>query len=162
MNEFEFLKARRAAELPVFSSVLDALPADRWEYTPHERSPSARQIVWTLTLEMKACVAMVDDGSLEWKHVDAPKDVALIKRAFADAYAELDQRLAALDAASLPKPARILAGGKVMRERPLGEFLWFFFFDAIHHRGQLSTYIRPMGGSVPAIYGPSGDAPQAT
>jgi len=27
----------------------------------------------------------------------------------------------------------------------------------IHHRGQLSSYIRPMGGKVPGIYGPSGD-----
>jgi uncharacterized damage-inducible protein DinB len=34
----------------------------------------------------------------------------------------------------------------------------FILFDAIHHRGQLSTYIRPMGGQVPAIYGPSGDS----
>lgn len=29
--------------------------------------------------------------------------------------------------------------------------------DAIHHRGQLSVYLRPMGGKVPAIYGPSAD-----
>jgi uncharacterized damage-inducible protein DinB len=29
--------------------------------------------------------------------------------------------------------------------------------DGIHHRGQLSTYLRPMGGKVPAIYGPSAD-----
>jgi uncharacterized damage-inducible protein DinB len=27
----------------------------------------------------------------------------------------------------------------------------------VHHRGQLSTYLRPMGGKVPAIYGPSAD-----
>jgi len=37
--------------------------------------------------------------------------------------------------------------------------LWIALFDAVHHRGQLSTYIRPMGGKVPSIYGPSGDAP---
>jgi uncharacterized damage-inducible protein DinB len=30
---------------------------------------------------------------------------------------------------------------------------------SIHHRGQLSTYIRPMGGKVPAIYGGSADEP---
>ena len=28
---------------------------------------------------------------------------------------------------------------------------------SVHHRGQLSTYLRPMGGKVPGIYGPSGD-----
>jgi uncharacterized damage-inducible protein DinB len=39
----------------------------------------------------------------------------------------------------------------------LGDMLWGLLFDMIHHRGQLSTYIRPMGGKVPAIYGPSAD-----
>jgi uncharacterized damage-inducible protein DinB len=29
---------------------------------------------------------------------------------------------------------------------------------SIHHRGQLSAYLRPMGGKVPSIYGPSGDS----
>ena len=50
-------------------------------------------------------------------------------------------------------------GDKLYMEQPLGTFLWYFFFDAIHHRGQLSTYIRPMGGKGPSIYGPSGDDP---
>jgi len=34
---------------------------------------------------------------------------------------------------------------------------WGFLFDAIHHRGQLSTYLRAMGAKVPSIYGPSAD-----
>jgi uncharacterized damage-inducible protein DinB len=34
---------------------------------------------------------------------------------------------------------------------------WGFLLDLIHHRGQLSTYLRPMGSTVPAIYGPSAD-----
>lgn len=50
-------------------------------------------------------------------------------------------------------------GGQHIMDQPLGEFLWYLFFDAIHHRRQLSTYIRPMGGKVPQIYGPSGDDP---
>jgi uncharacterized damage-inducible protein DinB len=37
------------------------------------------------------------------------------------------------------------------------EMAWGFLFDAIHHRGQLSTYIRAVGGKVPAIYGGSAD-----
>ncbi len=32
---------------------------------------------------------------------------------------------------------------------------------SIHHRGQLSTYLRPMGGKVPAIYGESYDSAEA-
>jgi uncharacterized damage-inducible protein DinB len=45
----------------------------------------------------------------------------------------------------------------MVSEQPVSEFLWMIFFDAIHHRGQLTTYLRPMGSKVPAIYGPSGD-----
>jgi uncharacterized damage-inducible protein DinB len=161
MNDLEFLKARRAAEFSAFKSVLDALPPDRWDYTPHERSPSARQIAWTLALETRACSAMVDAGRVEWRPVDPPAEAEAAKGAFDEAYKGLDERLARLDDQAWHKGVSLLAGGKVVREWPLGEFLWFFFFDAIHHRGQLSTYIRPMGGKVPAIYGPSGDAAAA-
>jgi len=34
---------------------------------------------------------------------------------------------------------------------------WGYLLDMIHHRGQLSAYLRPMGVKVPAIYGPSAD-----
>jgi uncharacterized damage-inducible protein DinB len=43
---------------------------------------------------------------------------------------------------------------------PVLQFLWFLLFDHIHHRGQLSLYLR-MVGKVPAIHGPSGDEPWA-
>jgi uncharacterized damage-inducible protein DinB len=49
--------------------------------------------------------------------------------------------------------------GKVAWEAPLGDMMWSFLFDAIHHRGQLSSDLRPMGGKVPSIYGPSADDP---
>jgi DinB family len=45
-----------------------------------------------------------------------------------------------------------------LAEHPAGTFLWLSLFDAIHHRGQLTACLRPMGGKVPAIYGPSADA----
>jgi len=39
------------------------------------------------------------------------------------------------------------------------DMAWGMLFDAIHHRGQLSTYLRAMGAKVPSIYGPSADEP---
>ena len=44
-------------------------------------------------------------------------------------------------------------------EDALSQMVWGFLFDAIHHRGQISTYLRPMGSKVPSIYGPSADDP---
>jgi uncharacterized damage-inducible protein DinB len=58
------------------------------------------------------------------------------------------------------RPAWLTRGDQeiVLRDS-VGGLLWTALFDAVHHRGQLSTYIRPMGGKVPSIYGPSADAP---
>ena len=39
----------------------------------------------------------------------------------------------------------------------LENMFWGYLFDMVHHRGQLSAYLRPMGGKVPSIYGPSAD-----
>ena len=44
-------------------------------------------------------------------------------------------------------------------DRPAAPLAWSFLFDIVHHRGQISTYLRPMGSTVPQIYGPSGDEP---
>jgi uncharacterized damage-inducible protein DinB len=44
-----------------------------------------------------------------------------------------------------------------MWDLPAHQFLPLSLMHAIHHRGQLSSYLRPMGGKVPSIYGPSGD-----
>jgi uncharacterized damage-inducible protein DinB len=52
----------------------------------------------------------------------------------------------------------MLVNGEDMWKTTKGEMAWGFIFDLIHHRGQLATYIRPMGGKVPAIYGPSADS----
>jgi len=37
-------------------------------------------------------------------------------------------------------------------------FLAMTIKHSVHHRGQLSTYLRAMGGKVPGIYGPSADS----
>jgi len=44
-------------------------------------------------------------------------------------------------------------------EVPLADFVEFMLGDQIHHRGQLSVYLRMAGGKVPSIYGPSADEP---
>jgi len=49
------------------------------------------------------------------------------------------------------------AGTRIALEWPAGDIIWLFHFDEIHHRCQLSTYLRPMGAKVPSIYGASGD-----
>jgi uncharacterized damage-inducible protein DinB len=158
MTILEFLRNRRKAEYSVFENVLKAMPTGRFDYRPHERSASAAEIVWTLVHETKACCELVDIGQFNWVAETPPDDAEVIVSAFQKHYAELDDRIDRMDESAWQKKARLLIEGKLFREAPVGEFLWYIFFDAIHHRGQLSTYIRPMGGQVPSIYGPSGDS----
>jgi uncharacterized damage-inducible protein DinB len=159
MSTREFLESRHKAEYPTFVKVLKALPKERFNYRPHERSPSAAEIVWTLARETKASCDLIDHGRVNWTAEPAPADPQAILSAFEKHYAALDDRIKRLSDGGWQAKAELLIDGQRYREAPVGEFLWYIFFDAIHHRGQLSTYIRPMGGQVPSIYGPSGDDP---
>jgi uncharacterized damage-inducible protein DinB len=155
----EFLESRRKAEYPAFVNVLKAMPTDRFDYRPHERSPSAAEIVWTLARETQACCALIDEGRINWTTVAAPADPDAIISEFHKQYEALSERIRRLSDSGWQNKAQLLIDGTLHREAPVGDLLWYIFFDAIHHRGQLSTYIRPMGGQVPSIYGPSGDDP---
>ena len=157
MSTRQFFLERRKAELPVFLKVLRALPADRLDYRPHERSPSAEQLVWTLANELRSCVEAATEGRTEWRIEPAPGLDQMLE-IFEQTYQELIRIVEAMDDQAWERPAQFFFNGKMVSEQPVSQFLWMILFDAIHHRGQISTYLRPMGGTVPAIYGPSADS----
>lgn len=156
MSTRQFFLERRKSELPVFLKVLRALPADRLTYRPHERSPSAEQLVWTLTNELRSCVQAARQGRAEWRMEPAPNLATMIGM-FEQNYQELTRAVEEMGDDAWDRPAQFFFNGKMVSEQPVSQFLWMILFDAIHHRGQLSAYLRPMGGTVPAIYGPSAD-----
>lgn len=157
MTSREFYLQRRQVEQPIFLRVLGALPADRIEYKPHERSPSAKDVLWTLTKELKSCIDVVSERKASWNAQPAPSYDEMVQL-FEQWSNELSERVGKMDDASWNGVAQFYVNGKVVSEQPIGQFLWYIHFDAIHHRGQLSAYLRPMGGKVPAIYGPSADS----
>ena len=157
MDDREFFLKHRKTEKDAFLNVIRALPADKVDYKPHERSPSAREILTTLVFEHQACADLVAKGRAEW----SPSPAASVEEAarnFEARWDDLTRKVEGLDEAGWTKKGDFYMGGKKVMETPVGEFLWFCLFDAIHHRGQLAAYIRPMGGKVPAIYGPSADS----
>ena len=100
---------------------------------------------------------LVDDRKVEWSEPKPSGGLAAAATALQQSQAQLSERLSKLDSKAWARKAQFFMGGKVAWEAPLGEMLWSILFDAVHHRGQLSVYIRPMGGKVPSIYGPSAD-----
>ena len=157
-NVREYYQECFKSEKPTFIRVMKAVPVDQGGYRPHPRSTSAGDLVWLLASELHDACELVDRGEVSYVARPAPA-VAESVAAFERNAEELEKRVATLDDARWDGKARFLVDGSVAWETSLGGMLFGFLFDAIHHRGQLSSYLRPMGAKVPSIYGPSADDP---
>jgi hypothetical protein len=129
MTVREFLESRHKAEHPVFVKVLKALPKDRFDYRPHERSPSAAEVVWTLAREAKACCDLIDSGQVNWTAEPPPADPEAILSAFQTHYAALDERIGRLSESCWQNKAKLFIDGQLFRQAPVGDFLWYLFFE---------------------------------
>jgi uncharacterized damage-inducible protein DinB len=157
-NVREYFKECFETEKPKFIRVMRAVPPDQAAYRPHARSTSAADLVWLLASELRDACELADSGEVHYAARPA-LGVAESIAAYEKNAADLEVRVARLDDAAWDSKARFIVDGKVVWEATLGDMLFGILFDAIHHRGQLSTYLRPMGAKVPSIYGPSADDP---
>ena len=154
----QFFTETLKAEGPRFVRVLKAIPADKAAYKPHERCSSAGDIAWLLAGELRDACEVVEKGKVDFVMKPTPPVPQSIE-AYERNLKDLETRVAKIDDASWDRTAKFIVDGNVVWEAPLGDMLFGFLFDAIHHRGQLSSYLRPMGAKVPSIYGPSADDP---
>jgi uncharacterized damage-inducible protein DinB len=161
MNTREYFAECFKAERSKFLRVLQAVPGEKAGYRPHERSTCAGDLVWLIASEWNDARELIDRGEVDFVLRPAPAKVEESVAAFERNAGEIEKRLGRLDDAAWEKKARFLMDGNVAWESSLGDMLFGFLFDAIHHRGQLSSYLRPMGAKVPSIYGPSADDPGA-
>jgi uncharacterized damage-inducible protein DinB len=114
-----------------------------------------------MTRQLKSCIEIVIDGETEWKDSPPPSWKEMIEK-FETWSNDLIDAISKMKDDDWDRKAELYYEGKLMRDDPIGPFLWAMLFDEIHHRGQLMAYLRPMGGKVPAIYGPSADAKPKT
>jgi uncharacterized damage-inducible protein DinB len=159
MSNLAFCIERRKAEIPTFVRVLKAVPQVRLDYRPDPKSRTAAELAWLLATEEAALVTLLDTGTIEWRETPPPARVEEIVAAFEKSAAAVEDRLRKLDESGWQRKVSFVMAGGPPWEDSLGNFFWGFLFDAVHHRGQLTTYLRPMGGKVPSIYGPSADDP---
>ena len=159
MTNREFCIARRKAEVPTFVRVLKAVPQGRSDYKPDPKARTAAELAWYMAEEEASLVGLLETGTIEWKDQPPPSTMAEIVAGYERSAAAVDGKLAKLDEAGWDKKASFVMGGSAVWETTVGEMMWGFLFDMIHHRGQLATYLRPMGGKVPSIYGPTADDP---
>ena len=153
----EFYRSRVGVENSLTRSVLKAISPDKLDYRPHERSPSTGQIVWTIVRGLFIRIDMASQGSSDVVLAPHPSLGEMLDR-FEAASRRHAAQLESWSEAAWTRMGQLRAGGHVALEQPAADICWLFLFDEIHHRGQLSTYLRPMGAKVPSIYGASGDS----
>jgi uncharacterized damage-inducible protein DinB len=148
-----------ADERPRFERALRAVPDAGMAYKPHEKSRSSAELLGVMADEAGMLEALVKTGSLDMAGF-APgtyKTATDAAEALSRGFEKAVKAAGAVTDTDWDGPARLMSGSDVAWETTRGKMAWGFLLDLIHHRGQLTVYLRPMGAKVPAVYGPSAD-----
>jgi uncharacterized damage-inducible protein DinB len=127
------------------------------DYRPDARSRTAREIAWVLTDSERVLVEGLERGRMVFEQRPAPPTIAEVLSQFDRQRGPLIQRLRGLPSSNWERKIPFEAGGQQIMNETGYEYAWMTLFDLVHHRGQLSSYLRAMGSTVPSIYGPSAD-----
>jgi uncharacterized damage-inducible protein DinB len=154
----DFLIADFENEMQTTLRIMEAVPDGHLDYRPDSKSKTALGLIRHITLEDEWLLNSIANG--EFTPPPDDSDTCGIMNP-AGAVARYKEKVStALDR------VRAMPGEKLtnvidllgMIQAPGINFLAMSLKHSVHHRGQLSTYLRPMGGKVPGIYGPSADS----
>jgi uncharacterized damage-inducible protein DinB len=141
--------------------VLQAVPPSHLDYRPDAKSKTGLGLVRHLALEDEWLLNCIANGAFTQPPDDSdacgimsPADAAARYREKVPAALN---RVRAMSGEQLAKTIDLFG----VVQAPGVNFLAMALKHSVHHRGQLSTYLRAMGGKVPGIYGPSADTPMA-
>ena len=136
-------------------NVIKALPSDRLDFKPHERSWPAGELAWHIAYSQYGLARVVGTGRFDaYAQPATPATLDEIVAGCESYYQQTCETISQLTPEQLQGKIDLPNGHSI----PCSGLLWSgVVFHQIHHRGQLSVYVRMMGGKVPSIYGPSGD-----
>jgi uncharacterized damage-inducible protein DinB len=140
--------------------VIEAIPPDKGDYRPDAVSKSALELAWHIVATEKRFLGGIPVGVFDFAPVHRPESIknsAGIVAWFDETFAANLQKLEGMSGEQLVK----MMDFRGMFQMPAVSFIQLAMNHSIHHRGQLSMYLRPMGAKVPAIYGESYDVAQA-
>lgn len=124
------------------------------DYRPDPKSRTAQEIAWQIVCEERMIIDALEQGSAAWAPPPMPATMREVLAAYDAQSASMADRWTALPGARWDGTLEFFGS-----ERPAAPMAWSFLFDLVHHRGQITTYLRPMGSTVPRVYGPSADEP---
>lgn len=141
-------------------NILAAVPADKADYRPDAISRTANELVRHIAAADNRFLETVINGVFDTNAAMIPEDVktpAEIAGWYEARFAKNFEALGRLKGEQLTK----IVDFRGMFQRPAVTFVMMGLHHTIHHRGQLSSYLRSMGAKVPSMYGESYDDAQA-
>ena len=151
----QFLLADYESEIATTRRVIAAVPEGQPDYAPSPKCMPALKLV----IHLPTAEDMFLRGILEGTF-NPDRQAAESLKTVAEVLAWYDEKIPALVEQVKKAPASVWT--REIDFFGMANFtglqvLTIMLKHSIHHRGQLSSYLRPMGGKVPDIYGPSGD-----
>ena len=141
-------------------NVIAAIPLDKGDYRPDEISKSALDLAWHIVATENRFLDAVLTGAFDLTPAPRPETVKNSADLLALYQEDFEPRFEKLTKLS-PEALLKIVDFRGMFQMPAVTYLSFVMHHSVHHRGQLSMYLRPMGAKVPSIYGESYDAAQA-
>jgi uncharacterized damage-inducible protein DinB len=157
-----FLKAYER-EHATTMKVLRAFPPGQTDLRPHPKCKSARELAWVFVLERGLGTMLMNDAFANAPPSGEPPPVPERWHDILDALEQAHRQFADLMARysdeQMQQQVTFFTGPQTLGKYTRAEAAWYLLHDQIHHRGQLSVYLRMADGRVPSIYGPSADEP---
>ncbi|HEX4771332.1 MAG TPA: DinB family protein [Bryobacteraceae bacterium] len=147
-------------EHQITKRMIEAIPPDRADYRPDNIVRSAKDLAWHIVAAENTFLSGIAAGAFSTQsglRADDMKDTTAIAAWYATQFAANMERLNGLSGEDWLR----VVDFRGIFQLPAFAYLNFAINHTIHHRGQLSTYLRPMGAKVPSIYGQSYDDAQA-
>jgi uncharacterized damage-inducible protein DinB len=154
-----FFRERERVETITTGKVLRAMTREMLDYRLHPESSTLGAIAWTIIRCLRLCNQLTHNAIAEVPQ-DPPPSYEQLVLAFDRTAQELSSALLVMTQKDWEGHRIVTAGSRTLLEQHLGQIFWLFHADSIHHRGQISAFLRSFGEKVPSIYGPSGDFPQ--
>lgn len=154
----EYLKELES-EARATRQCLERVPADKFDWKPHEKSMKLGYLA-LLVAEIPLWIAyMIDQGELDYGTFDhyKAKTAADLVHHFDENMEAAKKALARISNDDLQKPFHLKFNGRLMHTSKLKGNIGSSINHLVHHRGQLTVYLRLNDVAVPSIYGPSAD-----
>ncbi|MBX4190307.1 DinB family protein [Candidatus Parcubacteria bacterium] len=145
------------SEQPIFERVLKAVNQEKWDYRPDPVTKSGKEIANLIATEPAFLANLIKTQTFGWSEPAEPKSVQELVDKLNKGFEDVKKAAEETNDQTWDTEVVMKMTEGEWKDK-LGIMAFGFLFDMIHHRGQISTYLRSMGGKVPSIYGPSGDS----